>query len=203
MAVSFAKRMATRYKKITSDATKVNLYIHETCLMIFDHALEHNDPRELHNLFEAMPASYRREKMLDWFTEFTPIRYNKSTGRCGFIQEYNTEARKTPEGKAPFWDREAAEENSWDKLADRDPEVKPFDYKAMMQLLARLPKMVEGKLEKGLVPDEDIASAKAFIDYTSSLHFKRVPSPLGQPVAEPEVQAAKAKRQKKAAPVDA
>jgi len=177
MAISFSQKMAKRFQHITTNAAAINEYIHETCLMIFDHAVESGDCRMVHSLYEAMPASFRREKMLDWFKEFSPIRYNKSTGKVGLL----TEKMK---GFVPF-DREAAAETPWHVLADRDPEAKTFDFAEMVKMIQRMAKQIESKVEKGLVPEEDIPTAHALASRIAKLDVKRInPKPANEQAEE-------------------
>ena len=182
MAVSFAKKMKARYTKITNDAAKVNLYIHETCLMIFDHAFETGDCREIINLYNAMPASYRREKMLDWFRAYTPCRVNTSTGKAGLLKE--SDKNFTP------WDREEAEANPWNALADRDPEVKVYDFKKLVEMVKRISKQIESKVEKGEVPEDDIPSAHAIAAQLEALKFTYVKPPVADNDKEASTEAA-------------
>ena len=166
MALTFNAKMKKRFAYITSNSQKLNEYIHETALLIFDHAVATGDCRMVKDLYDSMPASFRRQKMLDWFKEFSPIRFNSSTGKVGLL----TEKQK---GFTPF-NRESAVETPWYTLADLDPEAKTYDFAALVQMVSRLSKQIEKKVEDGLVPEEDIPSAHAIAQKIAKLDLKRV-----------------------------
>lgn len=169
MALSFSQKMTKRFQHIASTGQKVNEYIHETCLMIFDHAVETGDCRLVHSLYEAMPASYRRETMLTWFRRYTPIRYNTSTGKVGIVDE-------SDKSYMPF-DREAAVYTPWYTIAKEEPEEKakkPMDFAAMLKLVQSLPAKLTKAEEDGLIPADDIESAHAIARKIKALKIEWV-----------------------------
>lgn len=181
--------MAVRYKSIVTQTDKVNKYIHETALMIFDHAKETGDCRELHNFYTALPHSHRREQVLLWFATFSPIGYNKSTGLTGFIPAYK---KATDEEKEAMWQRDAADAAPWYELAKQNPETPVLGFDELVAMVKRISKQIEKRVEEGKVREEDIPSAHAIADQVSKLSFKRVKieTPANETEAAPEKEAA-------------
>src|SRR5260221_7482242 len=58
-----------------------NEFIHETALLILEHARRTSDASMAGNLLEAMPATFRRGLLIAWFGEFGPIGINPKTRR--------------------------------------------------------------------------------------------------------------------------
>ena len=151
-----------RIAKLTTDAGKLNAYIHATAMLIVRHAKAHGDCTRALALVKAMPASMRRTMLRDWFAKHTPIVVKLDSGKgdeaCGFSAKYV--ALKTPEAKAAAWKIEAADAEPFYMLADKVPEEKPFDLKALLAMAANLAKRIDGKIAEGKVPANDVAKAK-------------------------------------------
>ncbi len=152
MAKSFNARMADRFVKITADYAKINDYVHETAVMIAEHAKEHGDCSTAQGLVMAMPASSRREMLILWFATFTPIVVKND-------DRWNAKMHK--EGTKLFvpFDIEAGKAKPFFQLAEENKERPPLDFDGLLKLVERLSTQIERKIEKGEVVDEDIPTA--------------------------------------------
>jgi len=69
------KTIKANLKKIGLSGHKLNVLIHDTGVLIMEHAKEHKDGADTAlALVKAMPASMRRTMLIAWFNEFSPIR---------------------------------------------------------------------------------------------------------------------------------
>jgi hypothetical protein len=58
-----------------------NAFIHETALLILRHAEKYQDASAARQLVEALPATFRRNLLIAWFGEFSPISIKSETMR--------------------------------------------------------------------------------------------------------------------------
>lgn len=187
MAKTFSQLMAARYKSITTNGDKLNKYIHETAMMIFDHAKEHHDPAEAQRLVMALPASMRREMLILWFSKFTPIKVKND-------EKWVAQAIKPTQVKLYVeWDREGAMDKPFYELAEENKEKEPLDFEGLLKLVERLKGTIEKKVEKGEVPEYLTETAKNIARQLSAIKVDRVEAPVAnddEKKEEPKEQAA-------------
>lgn len=161
------KRIAT----FTTNVGKLKAQAHEIAVMIFDHALAHGDCTRAIKLAKALPNSWQLQ-MEAWFKAFSPIRVIIKNDKCEFDPAYK---KATAENKPSFWDRESALNTPFNELSDEaEVKTKVYDFAALVAMVQGLSKSIEKKIEKGTVPEEDIASAKAIAQVVAGLNFQRV-----------------------------
>jgi hypothetical protein len=155
MAKSFNATMADRFRKITSDYTKINLYVHETAMLILRHAHEHKDCSTAQGLINAMPQSARKLALVSWFTKFSPIVVKDNDK---WVSKMHKEGTKL---YVPF-DIEEAEANPWYTLAEAmGAEKAPATTDDILAWLEAQAKQWEKKAENGKVDESAISSARA------------------------------------------
>lgn len=174
MAKTFSQQMAARYKSITTNGDKLNKYIHDTAMMIFDHAREHHDPAEAQRLVMALPASMRREMLILWFSKFTPIKVKND-------DKWVAQAHKPGTKLYVEWDREQANERPFYALAEENKEQAPLDFEGLLKLVERLKGTIEKKVEKGEVPEYLTETAKSIARQLSGIKVERVEAPAPTP----------------------
>jgi hypothetical protein len=153
-------------RTITTNANKLNILIHETAMLVANHAKEHGDCTRALTLVKAMPASMRRTMLVMWFDTFTPIRVVLVNDKVGIAKE-NTKLFKP-------WDLELGNETPFYTLAEQNPEGKEMDFDKIVALIAGLAKRIEKQADDGKVKEDDIASAKAIAAQLSAMKFARV-----------------------------
>lgn len=153
-------------RTITTNANKLNVLIHDTAMMIANHAKDHGDCTRALTLVKAMPASMRRTMLVMWFDTFTPIRVVLANDRVGMAKE-NTKLYK------PF-DLELGHETPFYTLAEQNPEAKELDFDKIIALIAGLAKRIEKQADDGKVKEDDVASAKAISAQLAAMKFARV-----------------------------
>lgn len=152
-------------RTITTNAAKLNGLIHETAVLIAEHAQEHGDCTRALKLAKAMPASMRRSMLVKWFETYTPIRVRISNDRVGLLA-------KDAKGYTPF-DIEAGKANPFYELAERNPE-REYTFEDLAKQVERLAATIERRIESGRVPKADIPSAQAIVTKVRGLKFARV-----------------------------
>jgi hypothetical protein len=155
-------------KAITTNAAKLNVMIHDTAVLIAEHALAHGDCTPAQGLVNAMPASMRRTMLVMWFDKFTPIVVKADN------PAWNSKMHK--EGSKLFvpFDIEAGRATPFYELAEQNPEGKTLDFAALVKMVEAIGKRIEKKIEEGAVAPEDVASAKAIAVKVNALKFDRV-----------------------------
>lgn len=154
--------------QIRRNADKVNILIHNTAMLIANHAKEHGDCTRAQMLLFDLPESFRRTQLALWFHMFTPIVVKEKDAG------WQSKMHKVGSKAYVDWDLEAAAENPWYKLAEANPEDKELDFDALVKLVSSLAKRIETKVEKGKVKPEDQESAKAIAARLSALRFDRI-----------------------------
>ena len=167
MAKSFNAQMQDRFVKITSDYGAVNLYVHETAVLIAKHAQEHGDCSTAQGLIMAMPASIRREMLILWFSKFTPIVVKNDD---------KWTAKMHKEGDKMFvpFDIEAGEATPFMTLAQQNKEKAPLDFAGLVLLPQKMAKQLEKRIEDGLVSPDEIETAKALIETFKGIRVQHV-----------------------------
>ena len=152
--LSFNARMAVRFKKITSDYGKINLYVHETAIEILEHIQEHRNCATAQMLVNAMPQSARKLALITWFSTYSPILVKDDAKWTPKILP-ETDNRYVP------FDVEAAKLNPWYLIADKMGSEKPAaDIQAMNAWLETQAKAWEKKAddESKVLPGEALAA---------------------------------------------
>ena len=191
------KEIDSRIKTFSANAKAVNLECHEIAMAILRHAAPKDvsddcqgsgDCTRAVKLVRAMPASMRRTMLIQWFETYSPVRIKLSDrgDKCEFDPKYK---KLSKADKLDWWNLEGAAEEPFFDLAEKTPEEKTYDFKALMAMVERLSKTIEKKVEEGKVPAEDIESAKAIARAVSGLKVERVKAPANTDSAE-EPQAA-------------
>lgn len=152
MAKSFNAQMADRFRKITADYNTINLYIHETGMMILRHSMEHGDCSTAQGLINAMPQSARKAALIKWFSVYSPIVVKDSDK---WVAKMHKEGSKL---YVPF-NIEEAEANPWFSVAEGMGAEKSYDFAELLKMVERLASSIEKKIEDGKVPPEDMERA--------------------------------------------
>jgi len=166
MAKSFNARMQDRFKTLTSNADKLNVYIHDTAMMIAEHAKEHGDCSTAQGLVMAMPASMRREMLILWFKTFTPIVVKNDPK---FVAAMHKPASKM---FVP-WDLEAGKATPFYKLAEENKEKAPLTGEALLKMIEGLVKRAEKSIDDGKAEEADIPYIQAIARSLSGLKVER------------------------------
>ncbi len=142
---------------------------------IVAHTIEHGDCSAAQWLINAMPKATDRVAMKNWFDEFTPIVTKLS-------DDWNAKMHK-PDSKLyrPFR-LEEAKATPW-YLFSKDREERSYDFNALMEMVSRLGKTIQKKIDGGKVLPEDKLSAEAIVTAISGLKVAKV-SVVEAPKAE-------------------
>jgi len=164
---------------VRTNATALNELIQTTALDILKHAQTHKDCSRAQHLLNAMPRSFRRSILIEWFATFSPIVVKDS-------DDWNSKMHK-PDSKLyrPF-DLEGAAAKPWYEMAEDKPE-KTYDFAALVKMVERLGSVINKKIEDGKVPEADVESAKAIVAKVTALRFDRIKEATGKglvPVTE-------------------
>ncbi len=169
------KKIDSNIKRIVTNANKLNMLIHETGMLVLEHAAEHGDCTRALTLVKAMPASMRRTMLILWFNTYSPIRVNLNNDKVGLLKD-------GAKGYVPF-NIDGARETPFFQLAEENPE-KSYDFAALVKMVERIGKQIEKKIEDGKVPAEDVPSAKAIAVRVAGLKFERMPVAKQEPANE-------------------
>lgn len=193
MAKSFNAVIAARLNTITTNGDKLNAYIHDTAMMILKHSQDrgHGDCSSALLLCKAMPASFRREMVVEWFRRFSPISISIQNDKVGLI--------KPTDKRYNAYDPESAAALPFYQIAIDTPEKAPMDFDALMKLVSRLGSQIEKKIEKGEVVEADIESAKAIAQAVAGLRVERV-AQIGADKPLPKTRAKKSANDDKGVP---
>ena len=142
------KTINRRIKHIATSAARINEYIQETAVGIIIHAKEHGDCSAALRLVQAMPKSFRRGLLIDWFARYSPIGMNVTGGKCGLH-------KPTSKAYNPF-NVDGARMNMWfnqEQANEEDlPDTTLADVKKGFESLA---KRFQKKLDEGTIADND------------------------------------------------
>jgi len=163
------KQIDSAIAKFATSAAALNEQCHTVAMMIFRHAAPKaagpdcqgtGDCTRAVKLVRAMPASFRRTMMIDWFAKNSPIviKLGDSGDKCQYNLKYST---LTDSDKLACWNLERANSERFYDLADKTPELKIFNLKAMIQFVESIGKRIEKEVEKGAIPADDMDTALA------------------------------------------
>jgi hypothetical protein len=153
-------------KTVVTTGTRLNKLIHDTAMLIAGHALEHSDCTRALTLVKAMPASMRRTMLVLWFNTYTPIRVVEKNDKVGMVKENKP-------GYTPF-DLDAGQLTPFYELAEQNPEGSVMDFAKLVELVQRVSKQIDKKLDDDKIAPEDVASARLMSDTIKALSFRRV-----------------------------
>jgi hypothetical protein len=156
-------------KSITTTATKLNNLIHDTGVLVLEHAKEHGDCSTAKDLLNAMPASMRRTMLQLWFETYSPVRFQMKDGLAVKVGMLKPNAK----GFSDF-NIESARETPFFTLAEQNPEGKVLDFDAILNMVKGLSKRIDKQVEEGKVKPEDVASARAASIALGGLKLVRV-----------------------------
>lgn len=176
------KKIDAAIAKFATTAAAVNVMAHNVAMMIFRHAAPEavgpdcqgtGDCTRAVRLVRAMPASFRRTMMVQWFKDNTPIRIKLSDSgdKCEYDPAYK---KLSADEKLKAWNLENANTIPFFEIAEQTPEEKPFDFAAMLKFVEGMSKRVEKQIEKGTVPDADLPTAKALVEKLAKVRVTRV-----------------------------
>ncbi len=162
-----------------TSAKAVNVQCHEVGMMIFRHAAPKGvsadcegsgDCTRAVKLVRAMPASFRRTMMIEWFHKNTPIRIKLSENgdKCEYDPKYK---KLSAEEKLTWWNIENANTEAFYDIAEATPEAKPLDFAALVKLVEQLSKRISTKVERGEVNEEDVPTALALSERLSKMRI--------------------------------
>jgi hypothetical protein len=158
------KKIDGNIKRVVTNGQKLNVLIHETAVLIANHAKEHGDCTRALTLVKAMPASMRRTMLIKWFDTFTPIRVLLAADKVGILKD-------TAKTFVPF-DVEAGDAKPFYELAEETPE-KEYSFDKLVAMVEQLGKAIEKKVEAGKVPANDVAGALSIAETVKALRFQR------------------------------
>ena len=167
MAKSFNAMMADRFTKIRTDAATINKYVHDTAVMIAKHAAEHRDCSTAQGLVMTMPASFRREMLILWFTKFTPIVVKNADGWTAKMHKEDSKLF------VPF-DVEAGEATPFYELARQNKERAPLDFAGLVLLPQKLAKQLQDRIDNELVTPAELETAKSLVAALKGIRVQHV-----------------------------
>lgn len=148
---------------ISKSANKLNEEIHNCALMCIKHAQNYGDATAAGRLVDAMPKSFRRGLVIQWFAANSPITVSKNA---------KTDAMKAHlAGKAEErqWDIDAAAATPFFAMpeADREPDVPTYEslHKNIVDFIERMNKRAD-KIEdpkEAKAAKEEIEALKTVI----------------------------------------
>ena|SRR6185312_3729651 len=167
---------------IVTTANKLNELVHETAMMIVLHAAPkavggegHGDCSRAQTLVMALPASFRRTMLIQWFATFTPIVTKNTDEWNAQMQKEKTATGKTNPLYVP-WNIEAARELPFWKMAqqNREADFKPLHFSDLVKAVEDMAKRIEKQIDDGKIAEEDAASAVEIVKTLEGLHFTRI-----------------------------
>ena len=160
------KKIDAQIKRITTNAQKLNVLIHDVGMMILEHAREHGDCTRALALVKAMPASHRRTMLVAWFDKYSPIRVILSNDKVGMLKD-------SAKGFVAF-NLDGAAAEPFYLIAEATPEAKPFDLAAMIRFVEQTAKRIEKQVEEGRVSEQDVPTAQRLIEQIKAVKVERV-----------------------------
>jgi hypothetical protein len=180
--------MAARFVTIAASYDKANKYVHETAMMILEHAKEHKDCSTAQGLVMALPASMRREMLIMWFAKFSPIVVKNSDDWASRMHKEGTKLY------VPF-NIEEARATPFYVLAEQNKERPPFDVKALLKMVEQGPKRLQKLLDDGEVPEYLTDAVTSVIGQMTKVKVPAVKEPANNNAETPKKRSAsKAKK---------
>lgn len=171
MAKSFNARMKERFARITTSYDKANAYVHETAMMILEHAAEHKDCSTAQGLVMALPASQRREMLILWFQTFSPIVVKNNEDWASKMQPETLKNGDKNPLFVPF-NLEGAAAKPWFELAKDNKERPALGEEGLEKLISQFANRLEKLVEKGEIEQ---AYKEAALAVSAQVRRIRVP----------------------------
>lgn len=173
------KQIDSAIQSFSTDAAAMNIRAHDILVMI----LLHGAPKDSHDDAEgngvdidrvkamalAMPKSWRRLCMVQWWHTFTPIRIKitKDEIKAGFDAKYEklkeiTDKAERAAARLEWWDVAGAMAKPFFEIAEEEAETEPkkFDLEALMKLLQGQIKKIEKNEDPTSLEFEAMANVK-------------------------------------------
>lgn len=176
--------------RFATSAAAVNVMAHSVAMMIFRHAAPEavgadcagtGDCTRAVKLVRAMPASFRRTMMIEWFKKNTPIRVKLSDSgdKCEYDPAYK---KLTAEEKVGAWNLENANIEPFYDIAEKTAEEKPeITFEALVKMVEGLAKRITTAVTENKVAAHDVLSAQAIVGKLEGLRITRVkPEPANE-----------------------
>jgi hypothetical protein len=161
---------------LTTDIHKQNVRIHEVALACMQFAAPDylggaGNLEPALKLAVKMPASIRKQVLVAWFAEFSPIviKLSDKGNAIGFPADYK--ALKGQDKKAPFWKLEDANATPFYVMADEIKETsnKTYDLAAFLAALKKQPELIAKKAEESKIKPGNVNASLAFAKWLSEL----------------------------------
>lgn len=159
--------------KVRSMGVEYNDFIHDTAMLIVKHAAPaslggHGDCSPAQDLVNAMPASMRRSMLVLWFSTFTPIVTKFDDDK------WTSKMHKVGSKMYVEWDIDGASKTPFYVLAEKNPEKKQLDLLGILNLVSRLSKTIDKKVEDGLIAEGDVEFAQLVSKTIAGLRFNPI-----------------------------
>lgn len=180
---SIRKEIAT----FTTSRDKLLAHAHKIACMI----VQHSAPKELNSdcagtgdvttiveFARVLPTSWA-EQLQAWCLKFTPIRFNLSSGACGFDRGNSSDnipaySDRSPEQKLAAWDYEAAMSTPFHQVVKERAAADLMDFDKIVGTVEGLAKRIAKMVKDNKVAPADVPSALAIVEQLSGLKLKRV-----------------------------
>jgi hypothetical protein len=160
------KKIDNNLGRINTNGNKLNDLIHETAMLILNHAMKTGDCTRALSLVKQMPASMRRTTVVQWFTKYSPIRVVFQNDAVGMLS-------KSDKGYVGF-NLDKADANPFYKIAEANVEPSLLDFDKFIKMIQNMAKREAAKADEGRAKPEDVASIKAACEVLAGLKFTRV-----------------------------
>ncbi len=161
------RKLIEKISQVRSNGDKFNSLIHETAMLAATHAQEFGDPQYAQSLVMACPASMRRSMVILWFSQFTPIVVKDSA-------DWNAKMHKQSSSLYVPFDLEAGDMTPFWLLAEQNKEGGVYDFDKLVEMVKRLGKTIQKKIDDGKVADADVESAQNIVTTISGINFVKV-----------------------------
>lgn len=176
MAITL-KQIDNKIDTFTTNRDKLKALGHEIAMMIIRHAAPAalpdcdgtGDCTRALKLAKAMPNSWEAQ-LVAWFKEYTPIRIVTKNDKCEYDPKYKA---LSPEEKLTWWKIEDSNTTPFYDFMAEPKADKVYDFKALVEMVTRLGKQIEKKIEDGKVKPEDVADAMIIATTVEGLRFQR------------------------------
>lgn len=161
-------------KSVRVAGDKLNTLIHETALMVLEHAKAHGDCSRAQVLVMAMPASMRRTSLIAWFSQFSPIVVKNSDDWDAKMQKPETASGAPNPLYRPF-DVEGATAKPFYQIANENREAAtPASFADLVLMVERITKRIEKQIDDNMIVESDVGKAKAIVRTLEGLNLKDI-----------------------------
>lgn len=112
-------------KLVATNSVKLNTLIHETAILCATHAKTYGDTDRCARLVDAMPMSFRRSLLIDWFEAFTAVGIGKDN-KTGNMKAH---LRGKTEERDALWNIEAGKATPFFAMpkVENEPDVPTYE----------------------------------------------------------------------------